>query len=401
MEDDEVSRTGRSAPEAPGVRRRRSWFWLLTAGVLAVGAYVVLTVWSHEPARATRTRADTIARPVPVVAAPVTAHDMGVYLTGLGSVTPLNTVTVKSRVDGQLMSASFREGQIVNNGDLLAEIDPRPFQVMLGQAEGQLARDQALLKNAQIDLERYKMLVAKDAIPTQQLDTQQYLVRQYEGTVKTDQGQVDNAKLQLTYCRITSPISGRVGLRLVDPGNIVRATDTNGLVIIAQLEPITVVFTIPEDSLPEVLDRLARGVRMPVEAYDREGRRKLASGSLLTVDNQIDPSTGTVRLKALFPNSDNGLFPNQFVNARLLLDVKKGATAVPAVAIQRGARGAFVYVVKPDQTVEARPIKVGFTEGDEASIDTGLRVGERVVVDGADRLRDGVRVESQAARVGS
>jgi len=401
MEDDEVSRTGRSAPEAPGVRRRRSWFWLLTAGVLAVGAYVVLTVWSHEPARATRTRADTIARPVPVVAAPVTAHDMGVYLTGLGSVTPLNTVTVKSRVDGQLMSASFREGQIVNNGDLLAEIDPRPFQVMLGQAEGQLARDQALLKNAQIDLERYKMLVAKDAIPTQQLDTQQYLVRQYEGTVKTDQGQVDNAKLQLTYCRITSPISGRVGLRLVDPGNIVRATDTNGLVIIAQLEPITVVFTIPEDSLPEVLDRLARGVRMPVEAYDREGRRKLASGSLLTVDNQIDPSTGTVRLKALFPNSDNGLFPNQFVNARLLLDVKKGATAVPAVAIQRGARGAFVYVVKPDQTVEARPIKVGFTEGDEASIDTGLRVGERVVVDGEDRLRDGVRVESQAARVGS
>jgi len=399
MEVDEVSGTGRPGPQGRDARGRRWWLWLLAAGVVAVGAYLVLTVWS--PARAARTRPDTIARSVPVVTAPVTSHDMGVYLTGLGSVTPLNTVAVKSRVDGQLMSVRFQEGQIVNVGDLLAEIDPRPFQVMLDQADGQLARDQALLKNAQVDLERYTILVAKDAIPTQQLDTQQYLVRQYEGAVKTDQAQVDNAKLQLTYCRITSPISGRVGLRLVDPGNIVRATDANGLVIITQLEPITVVFTIPEDSLPAVLDRLGHGVRMPVDAYDREQRKKLASGSLLTVDNQIDPSTGTVRLKALFPNTDSRLFPNQFVNARLLLDVKKGATAVPAIAIQRGARGAFVYVVKSDQTVEARPVKVGFTEGDEASIDTGVRVGEQVVVDGADRLRDGVRVEPQAARVAS
>jgi len=401
MEVDEVSRTGRHAPDGRGAGGRRWWLWLLAAGVLAVGAYVVLTVWSHTPARAARTRPDAVVRAVPVVAAPVRAHDMGVFLTGLGSVTPLNTVTVKSRVDGQLMSVSFREGQVVNSGDLLAEIDPRPFQVMLEQAEGQLARDQALLKNAQVDLERYKILVAKDAIPTQQLDTQQYLVRQYEGAVKSDQGQVDNAKLQLIYCRITSPISGRVGLRLVDAGNIVHATDASGLLIITQLQPITVVFTIPEDSLPAVLDRLGHGVRMPVDAYDREQRTKLASGSLLTVDNQIDPSTGTVRLKAVFPNTDDRLFPNQFVNARLMLDVKKEATVVPAVAIQRGARGAFVYVVKPDQTVEARPIKVGFTEGDEASIDTGLRLGEQVVVDGADRLRDGVRVELQAARVGS
>ena len=399
MEVDEDSRTPQPGPDGRDAHERRWWLWLLAAGVLAVGAYLVLTVWS--PARAARTRPDAAVRPVPVVAAPVRAHDMGVYLTGLGSVTPLNTVAVKSRVDGQLMSVRFQEGQTVSSGDVLADIDPRPFQVMLEQAEGQLARDQALLKNARLDLERYKTLVAKDAIPTQQLDTQESLVHQYEGAVKTDQGQVDNAKLQLTYCRITSPISGRVGLRLVDPGNIVHATDANGLVIITQQEPITVVFTIPEDSLPAVLDRLARGVRMPVDAYDREQRRKLASGSLLTVDNQIDPSTGTVRLKAVFPNTDNRLFPNQFVNARLLLDVKKEATVVPAVAIQRGARGAFVYVVKPDRTVEARPVTVGFTEGDEASIDTGVRVGEQVVVDGADRLRDGVRVEPQAARVAS
>ena len=399
MEVDEDSRTQQPGPDGRDAHGRRWWLWLLAAGLLAVGAYLVLTVWS--PARAARTRTDPAARPVPVVAAPVRTHDMGVYLTGLGSVTPLNTVTVKSRVDGQLMSVRFREGQTVNNGDLLAEIDPRPFQVMLDQAEGQLARDRALLKNAQLDLERYKLLVAKDAIPTQQLDTQESLVRQYEGAIKTDQAQVDNARLQLTYCRITSPITGRVGLRLVDPGNIVHATDANGLVIITQLEPITVVFTIPEDSLPAVLDGLGHGVRMPVDAYDREQRRKLASGSLLTVDNQIDPSTGTVRLKALFLNTDSGLFPNQFVNARLLLEVKRGATVVPAVAIQRGARGAFVYVVRPDQTAEARPIKVGFIEGDEASIDTGLRVGEQVVVDGADRLRDGVQVEPQPARVTS
>ena len=338
-------------------------------------------------------QAKTQTRGVPVASTQVRARDVSLYLTGLGSVTPINTVTVKSRVDGQLMRLAFQEGQLVSSGDLLAEIDPRPFQVQLEQADGQLARDQALLKNAQLDLERYRLLVEQDSIPRQQLDTQESLVHQYEAALKSDQAAVDNARLQLVYCRITAPIGGRVGLRLVDPGNIVHVSDTNGLVVITQLQPIAVVFTIPEDSIPSVLERLTRGGRLPVEAYDREQRRKLAVGSLLTVDNQIDPTTGTVKLKAVFPNADNGLFASQFVNARLLLDVKRAATVVAAAAVQRGARGSFVYVVKPDATVEARPITVGATDGDDVSIEAGLRVGEQVVLDGADRLRDGSKVE--------
>jgi multidrug efflux system membrane fusion protein len=338
-------------------------------------------------------QAKTQARGVPVAATQVRARDVSLYLTGLGSVTPINTVTVKSRVDGQLMRLAFQEGQLVSSGDLLAEIDPRPFQVQLEQAEGQLARDQALLKNAQLDLARYRVLVEQDSIPRQQLDTQESLVHQYEAALKTDQAAVDSARLQLVYCRITAPIGGRVGLRLVDPGNIVHASDTNGLVVITQLQPIAVIFTIPEDNIPSVLERLKRGARLPVEAYDREQRRKLAVGSLLTVDNQIDPTTGTVKLKAVFPNVDHGLFASQFVNARLLLDIKHAATVVTAAAVQRGARGSFVYVVKPDGAVESRPVIAGVTDGDDVSIETGLRVGEQVVLDGADRLRDGSKVE--------
>ncbi|HTS52067.1 MAG TPA: MdtA/MuxA family multidrug efflux RND transporter periplasmic adaptor subunit [Burkholderiales bacterium] len=378
-----------------GFFRARWLIGVVAVALVAVGAYLFFA--RNGDAQSPGGKADkaAAARSVPVVAAPAKTGDVGVYLTGLGSVTPLNTVTVKSRVDGQLMQVLFREGQVVHAGDLLAQIDPRPFQVQLEQAEGQLARDLALLKNAQLDLERYRVLVEQDSAPKQQLDTQASLVRQYEGAVKVDQGQVDNAKLQLIYSRITAPISGTIGLRLVDAGNIVHATDTNGLAVITQLQPITVVFTIPEDSLPQVMKKLRAGERLTVEAYDREQRNKLATGYLLTADNQIDPTTGTVRLKAKFDNEDGVLFPNQFVNARLLLDVKKGATVVPTVAIQRGAQGPYVYIVKPDQTVSVHQVTVGAMQGDDSAIDSGVSPGDMVVVDGADKLKDGAKVDVQ------
>jgi multidrug efflux system membrane fusion protein len=377
---------------------KRWMIGLCAACLLAVGVYVLMTRSGEAQPRQAEKRPAMGARSTPVVAVAAKTSEINIYLNGLGSVIPMNTVTVKSRVDGQLMRVLFKEGQLVQSGELLAQIDRRPFEVQLIQAEGQMARDQAQMKNAQLDLERYRDLYKQNFIPKQQLDTQEALVRQYEGIVKADQGQIDNAKLQLTYSSITAPINGRVGLRLVDAGNIVHANDPNGLLVITQLQPITVVFALAEDHLPSVFERLKVGKQLVVEAFDREQKRKLATGTLLTVDNQIDPTTGTVRLKAVFPNDDSSLFPNQFVNARLLLDIKQGVTVVPSAAVQRGPKGTFVYVVNEvEQTVSVRAVTVGVAQGEEAAIDTGLTSGEVVVVDGTEKLREGSTVELSPA----
>ncbi len=391
MDTDEQKEIDKQKQAGAPFMRRRRWKWLLILIVLAAGIY--LLYGRAEKAGLSDRAAKRPAPLLPVTAVAARIADVGVYLSGLGSVTPLSTVAVKTRVDGQLMSVLFKEGQIVRNGDLLAEIDPRPFQVQLIQAEGQMARDLALLNNARLDLQRYQLLAEQDSIAKQQRDTQEALVRQYEGAVKTDQGQIDNAKLQLVYSRITAPAGGRVGLRLVDPGNIVHATDTNGLVVITQLQPISVVFSIPEDNLPKILARLKAGARLPVEAYDRDMKERLTTGSLLTVDNQIDPTTGTVRLKALFQNKGNELFPNQFVNARLLVDTLHNVIVVPAAAIQRGPQGTFVFIVKEDRTAGVLPVSVGETQGGESAVMKGLSAGELVVVEGAERLHEGAKVE--------
>jgi len=382
--------------EKPAITRRPwrlAWIGVAVLVLAAGGVTVFLLQPSDAQQRPANRRGFDPTRPTPVVAAAARTGDINIYLNGLGTVTPLKTVTVRSRVDGELMKVLFKEGQAVKEGDLLAEIDPRPYQAQLAQYEGQMARDQALLANARIDLERYRTLYAQDSIAKQQVDTQEALVRQYEGTVKFDQGQIDNARLQLTYSRITAPITGRLGLRLVDPGNIVRSGDANGLVVITQLQPISVIFTIPQDSLPGLVQRVRSGEKLPVEAYDREQKKKLASGTLASVDNQIDPATGTIKLKAQFPNEDTSLFPNQFVNVRMLLDTRRGATLVPNAAVVRGGQGTFVYVIKEDKTVELRKVSVGMAEGDKVSIESGLAPGELVVVEGSDRLRDGAKVE--------
>jgi multidrug efflux system membrane fusion protein len=331
--------------------------------------------------------------PIPVSAEAARMGDIPIYLTGLGTVVPSRMVTVRSRVDGELVRVAFTEGQHVKEGELLAQIDPRPFQVQLDQAEGQLIRDQALLANARIDVERYRTLYKQDSIAQQQVDTQVALVQQYEGTVRADKAQLDNARLQLSYARITAPISGRLGLRLVDPGNIVHAADLNGVVVITEVQPITVIFTLPQDSLQALLQRLKGNARLPVEAWDRAWRNTLASGELASLDNQIDVTTGTVRLRARFANADLALFPNQFVNARMLLDTRSGVVTIPSAALQRGSQGSFVYVIKDDGTVSVRPVKLGPGEGGRVAVESGVAAGERVVTDGLDRLREGARVQ--------
>ena len=377
-------------PGVSGSAPRRWRLWLATLAAVAIVATLMLTramrAQPAGPARATGPRA------VPVVGSAARTGDLGVYQTGLGTVTPVRTVTVRSRVDGELLSVAYREGQFVHAGDLLAQIDPRPFQVQLLQAEGQLARDEAALKNAKVDLERYRVLVEQDSVPRQQLDTQVATVDQLEAALKTDRAQVESAKLNLTYSRIVSPLSGIVGLRLVDPGNMVHGSDQNGLLVITEQQPIAVVFTIAADHLQPVIQQTKAGRHLVVEAWDRDMKQKLATGSLLAIDNQIDQTTGTVRIKALFPNEDFALYPNQFVNARLLVDTVHRAVLVPTAALQRSPQSTYVYVVKPDSTVEMRNVEVQLTEGDDSVLRRGIAPGEVVVIDGVDKLQAGTPV---------
>jgi multidrug efflux system membrane fusion protein len=377
---------------------RAHWrIWLVVVLVVAiiagVIAWAVLRAPANAPAAKGRGGFDPNARPMPVVAAPARKGNIDVYIDALGTVTPRNMVVVRTRVDGQLMSVAFREGQDVKAGDLIAQIDPRPFEVQLTQANGQMARDQAQLKNAQVDLERYRTLLTQDSISKQQVDTQEALVRQYQGAVQSDQGAIDNARLQITYARITAPIGGRVGLRQVDPGNMVHASDANGLVTITQVQPITAIYPVPEDNVPRIVKRMQGSQEVAVEAFDRSGKTKLATGRLLTIDNQIDTTTGTVKLKAEFPNQDAALFPNQFVNVRMAVETRQDVTLVPSAAIQRGAPGTFVFLVKQDQSVVMTPVKLGAIQGENAEVQSGLDPGNLVVVDGADKLRDGSKVE--------
>ncbi len=376
--------------------------WLLVAAMLVAAAVLI---FRHRDADAspksdvsnTQKGGRSAAIPaggLPISTATAKKGDIGVYVNALGTVTPIYTVIVTSRVTGQIMSVNYREGQMVHKGDLLLDIDPRPYQAALAQVQGQLGHDQAVLNEARIDYERYKTAFTRNAIPKQQMEDQEQVVHQDEGTVQNDQGQLQNAQVNLVYCHITSPIDGRVGLRLVDPGNIVQGGSTTALVVVTQLQPITVIFSVAEDYLPQIQQQLNRGSRMPVDAFDRSQKKKLASGSLQTLDNQIDPTTGTIKIRALFANQDSALFANQFVNARLQIDTEHGVTLVPPVAIQLNGQGAFVYVLQPDQTVAIRTVTVGTTDGNQTAVQ-GVNPGDVVATNNFDKLQDGVKVAVQ------
>lgn len=395
--------------------RNRWWLWV---PVLAI--VVAASVWYYRGSRAsTEAQGPATLGPgggatkgqgragagggqfvIPVVVAAAQKGDLPVYLNGLGTVTAFNTVTVRTRIDGQIVKINFQEGQMVHQGEALVEIDPRPYQVQLEQAEGQLAKDQAQLRNVQVDYERYQLLYKEGVVPKQQVDTQQAQVGQFEGAIKTDQGAVDNAKLQIVYSHITAPISGRIGLRLVDIGNIVHASDQNGLLVITQLQPISVIFTLPQDQLPQVASKLRSGGQLIADAYDRDNTAKIESGKLLTIDNQIDTTTGTYKLKAIFSNDRSLLFPNQFVNVHLLVDVKKNLVIVPAPAIQHGPQSTYVYVVNGN-TAKIQNVTVALTAGDTTGISAGLSPGDVVVTDGQDKLQDGSRVNPTTSPTGA
>lgn len=406
----------RDAKASPSAARSRTlwWPWLVVIAVLAAGGWYYRSAKSAKPSAdaATPGAPGTAGKGkggfgaggmvVPVVVTTAARGDLPVYFNGIGTVTAFNTVTVRSRVDGQLVSIAFKEGQFVYEGDLLAQIDPRPFQVQLEQAQGQLAKDQAQRKDAEVNFERYKLLFNEGVIPQQQLDTQGALVGQFDGAIESDQSQINNAKLQLTYSRITAPISGRIGLRLVDVGNIVHAADTTGLLVITQLQPISVIFSLPQDQLPQVNAKLHAGVQLTVDAYDRDDTAKLATGKLQTIDNQIDLTTGTYKLKSMFANADNSLFPNQFVNVHLLVDTLHNLTIVPTAAIQRGPQGTYVYAAVKDPasketSAKISPVTIAQTTGNSVGLSAGLNPGDVVVIDGQDKLQDGTKINPSPA----
>src|SRR5467141_4374592 len=386
--------------------KSRWWFWVLVLAAIVVGG------WYYRNSRSAGSSADAAAPGapskgkggfsagsivVPVVVATAQRGDLPVYFNGLGTVTAFNTVTVRSRVDGQITKINFQEGQFVREGHDLVDIDSRPFQVQLEQAEGQLAKDQAQLRDVQVNYERFQLLYKEGVIPKQQVDTQGAQVGQFEGSIKGDQGAIDSAKLQIVYSHVTAPISGRIGLRLVDVGNIVHATDTSGLLVITQLQPIAVIFSLPQDQLPQVASRLQKGEQLVVDAYDRDDSTKIESGKLLTIDNQIDTTTGTYKLKSVFSNDRNTLFPNQFVNVHLLADVKRNLVIVPAPAIQRGPQGTYVYVVQSGNTAKIQSVTIAQSTADKVGLSAGVNPGDSVVVDGQDKLQDGSKVNPTPA----